>query len=352
MPKQKQFIALALLTPMVIAGCLRLNTPEPPGVAGVFKTFDHGETWAQKNRFLHSGGTSTIEGTSIINLQFDPQDPQAIYATTRDDGILFSYDSGESWQQTRGIRTGLVESLAIDYDNKCILYVTQKNTVAKTVDCGRTWNEIFIDTVSTKLLTALAINPSNTLVIYTGNSAGDIVRSLDGGSTWRVINRVNNQIMQILIDPADPNIIYIPTKKKGIFKSIDGGENWIDINDGLKPYSASLEYKHLLFMPDISNGLLYASKYGLLFTLDGGTTWTPIELLTPVASTDIFAVTTNPKNSNEIYYATASTFYKTVDGGQNWVTRRLPSRSTAGYLLIDPNSPNIMYLGMNKPKSK
>ena len=125
--------------------------------------------------------------------------------------------------------------------------------------------------------------------------------------------------------------------------------SWAEINDGLRQYSGAFEYKDLIFDLTLPDALLLIAKYGLLKTEDGGRTWQGISLITPPASTDIFAVAISPVNNQEIYYATASTFYKTVDGGKNWITKRLPSNARASYLAVDPLDPNVLYLGLANP---
>jgi hypothetical protein len=148
-----------------------------------------------------------------------------------------------------------------------------------------------------------------------------------------------------MIDPNDTRIIYAPTLSKGIFKTTNAGVEWKDVNDGLKQYSGSLEYKSLIFDKSTKDNLLLVAKYGLLWTTDGGQTWEPIPLITPPTSTDIYSVTLNPQNNLEIYYATKTTFYKTTDGGKNWITKRLPSAATPVYMEVDPQDPNIVYMG-------
>jgi photosystem II stability/assembly factor-like uncharacterized protein len=93
-------------------------------------------------------------------------------------------------------------------------------------------------------------------------------------------------------------------------------------------------------------------KYGLIKTDDGGQTWQPLTLITPPTTTDIYAAVIDPNNSNVIYYVTATTFYKTNDGGENWTTKRLPSLALPSLMFINPNNPNIMYMGMTAPAKK
>ena len=192
----------------------------------------------------------------------------------------------------------------------------------------------------------MAVDFYDNLIVYAGNTVGDILKSGDGGIHWQVIKRFDSKIFKIMIDPSDSRIIYVATSSKGIFKTIDSGANWLDINDGLKPYSGAFEYRSLIFNPSESNSLILAAKYGLIKTNDGGQTWEALQLITPPATTDIFAVAVSPENSKEMYYTTSTTFYKTIDGGQNWITKRLPTLAIPSSIIINPNYPGVMYMGI------
>lgn len=346
---KKAIIVLALAL-LVTTGCtIKFGSKQPPAIAGVFKSFDKGTNWQDKNLFLYSGGTGSIAGINITSINFDPEDNRAIYITTDTSGMFYSYDGGDSWRKADQIGDGLIQSVAIDPKNKCVIYATYANTILKSTDCNRTWAEVYIDTRKDKAITSLAVDPIDNLVVYAGNNVGDVFKSVDGGGNWRTIYRLNNQVMKILIDPNDNRTIYIPTKSAGIFKTISAGADWFSVSDGLNPYSGAKEYRNLIFDLSSPNSLLLASKYGLIKTDDGGQNWVALSLITPPTSVDISAVTINPKNNQEIYYATTSTFYKTEDGGKNWITRRLPSTAIASYLVNDPVDPSVIYLGMTNP---
>ena len=341
-----------VLATIILSGCTIRFGGQQSSTAGVYKSFDGSENWVAKNLYLHSGGTGTIETVAVIDFILDPQDPDAIYLTTENHGLLYSYDAGESWRHASGIDSGRVDAVAIDPRNKCVIYSSFANTIRKSVDCNRSFREIYIDTRAEQFITTLAVDSFNNLVVYAGNTGGDILKSFDGGSNWQVITRIENQVTKILVDQQDTRIIYVATKGKGIHKTIDGGQTWADLSEGLRQYSAALEYKKLVFDPNQPNALLYVSKYGLLKSADGGATWTPITLITPPASTDIYSVAISPINPDEMYYATASTFYKTVDGGANWITRRLPSNALPTALYIDSRNPAVLFMGLTPIPSR
>ncbi len=348
---KKHFFIITVLATVFIAGCVRLGNSQPAAVAGIFKSFDQGENWGTKNLFLSSGGIGDIAGVGVVTLTFDPQDPRALYLASAAHGLLYSLDSADSWQQGGIIAEGRIGAVVIDPSDKCTVYAARNNTVIKTSDCTRTWSEVFIDTRADKTVTAIAIDHFDSLIIYAANTAGDILKSVDGGGNWRVIERLDNPVRKLLVDPNDSRILYAATERRGIFKTISAGADWFDINENLEKFSGALEFKNLLFDTTQPDALLLVAKYGLLRTFDGGTTWEAIALITPPTSTDIFATAISPFNNQEIYYATRSTFYKTTDGGQNWVTLRLPSAATPSVLIVDPVNPGILYMGLvNQPQ--
>jgi len=314
--------------------------------AGVYKSADKGETWVEKNLFLHSQGAGSISNVNVLNLMFDPTDNRSLYLTAETAGLLFSYDSADSWQKAKPVGDGRINSAAVDPKDKCTLYATYANTILKSTDCSRSWTEAYIDSRGDKIMTALATDGYNQGVIYAANSGGDVFKSTDSGATWQVIYRLKDAIAKMLILPQDTRVIYLATKTKGLYKSADSGATWQQLNDGLTQYSGALEFRNLLINEGEANSLILVCKYGLLKTVDGGTVWDPIKLITPPASVDIFGVAVNPKDSKEIYYSTKTTFYKTTDGGATWVTKRLPTSATAVSILVDSVNPNIVYLGL------
>jgi photosystem II stability/assembly factor-like uncharacterized protein len=62
---------------------------------------------------------------------------------------------------------------------------------------------------------------------------GGVVRSDDGGRTWRVQNNgmPETAATHILRDPA--GVLYVAGFGRGIFKSVDGGEHWTLKNSGI-----------------------------------------------------------------------------------------------------------------------
>ena len=345
-------VLIAGVFSLIISGCtLQLGGSNTPSIAGIFKSTDRGQTWLVKNTFLSAGGVGNIAGAGVVAIVPDPQDPKTFYVPTTNAGLLYSYDSADSWLQASALGTASLASVAVDAKDKCNIYAVKLNTVVKSTDCARSWSEVFIDSksVAKNRITAVAVDSFNTKIVYAGDSQGDLFKSSDSGATWQVVNRTKNEIADIMINPKDTRIIYVATVNQGIYKTIDNGVSWADINSDLKKYSGAMEYHSMSFDATLPDAVLLVAKYGLLKSNDGGNTWQGLTLVTPPTSADILAAAISTANNQEIYYATRNTFYKTVDGGQNWITKRLPSIAVPTYLLVDPGNPNILYLGLQQP---
>ncbi len=345
-----KILILAVLA-LAVSGCTLLPTANTSKVApadgGVWRSVDAGGTFTQAGDVLATKGkVSTLNNLSILKLVFDPSDANTIYALTTAYGLVYTLDGGNSWSQFKALNQGAVSGVAVSSANKCLIDVLAGNKLYQTVNCGRDFTNIYYHQKAIVNLTAIALDPKTPNIVYLGTSEGEILKSTDGGQAWvTVMREANNSIMDIIIDNVDQQVVYVGTSKSGIFKSIDAGKTWNNLGAGLASYVGSHEYKRLIADPATPNGLIFISKFGLLHTSDGGSTWQVVELLPDAKKLAITAVGVNPKNSLEFYYTTATTLVKTTDGGQKWSSKKLPfSTRTANGIFVSPANPNIVFL--------
>src|SRR3989338_5087728 len=85
------------------AGCVSFSSSGASNLAsdgGIFKSVNKGDNWAQKTAVPTVNGTrATINGVSVTAIIQDPQDANAFYIGTVDNGMFYTYDAGESWLQ-------------------------------------------------------------------------------------------------------------------------------------------------------------------------------------------------------------------------------------------------------------
>jgi hypothetical protein len=62
-------------------------------------------------------------------------------------------------------------------------------------------------------VTSIAINPSNTNIVYVGTAQGGVYRTLDGGATWTSLmdNAASLVIGSVAIAPSQPSTVYVGT---------------------------------------------------------------------------------------------------------------------------------------------
>lgn len=356
--KYKSLISIAKLGLVVFSivalgvGCISVAGPggSSSSDGGVWKSADQGVNWIQKSLIPTTQAQKrSIGATDVITLIADPQDHKTTYAGTSGSGMYYTLDAGENWFPVSAF-SGRVPAVAVDFKNKCVVYVGYENKVQRSVDCNRTWQTAYFETRVDKIITALAVDPSDSRIIFAGNSAGDLNMSADSGGSWSTVNRFKSEVKKVFIAPYNTKILYVGTKSSGVWKSADGGLSWSDTSETFKQFSGAFEYRDLVMDLSSPETLLYASQFGILRTTDGGTKWSKIELLTPPGAATIYSLAVNPSNGREIYYGTATTFYSTIDGGEAWKTRKLPTSRAATAMLIDPRATNVLYLGVTKLK--
>ncbi len=339
-------LAVASVLVLLGAGCIQITgTGGGSGTdGGIFRSSDRGSKWVSKSAIATVGSARNFANANVTALTFDPTDKKAVYAGT-ENGLFYSYDAGDSWHAASSLGAVRVLSVAVNQADKCMIYVATGNRIMRTSDCSRTWENIYFDSRPETRMNSVLIDHFNPMNVYAATSQGDLLKSGDAGGSWTPIHRFENEVRQILSTAADSRVMYVATRNKGVWKTADGGVTWIDLSPGMGEYAGALD--NVLIAEDIARGnsVLTASNYGLLRSIDGGATWKPITLLTPVGSTVIYSLAVSPKDSNFLAYGTINTLYRTVDGGRKWTTSKLPTTRAASSLFVDPTNDSVLFMG-------
>lgn len=216
-------------------------------------------------------------------------------------------------------------------------FATALSTTAWTLIGPRPASTPFAFNPVSGRVTALAVDPTNSSIVYLGGAEGGVWKSTDGGATWIPLtdNQPSLAVGSIALDPQNPQTIYVGTGEEnfngdayfgaGILKSTDGGATWATIGTGpedgpfgLKPYFYGGYVGSLAVDPQNSQVLLAAVSEvsnlgGVWRSADGGQTWTQIGLGLP---TQVFF---DPTNGNVAYTAIAgSGVFKSTNAGVTW----------------------------------
>lgn len=324
------------------------NTAANVNDGGIWKSLNKGTLWTQKTLIANVSGRPVSFGSfDLYSITRDPADRNTLYIGAINEGMLYTYDSGESWQRVGILGKIIPRAIAVDPVNHCNIYVAVDNRLNKSTDCTRTWSQVYYDTDLTLKVNGLAINPDNAMEVFIATSRGDILKSTNGGVSWTAIDQLKNvKFVKLFIAPQNSKVLFAASDTKGIYRSTDGGATWVSLEKNLKDFKDSMTFQALAFGQTGSSTVFLANKYGLLKSENFGDSWSAVELLTPEAKATINALAVNPKNQQEIYYVTNTTFYKTIDGGKSWTTKKLPSSRAGWFLDVDPVDGNILYLGV------
>jgi len=249
--------------------------------SGVYKSEDGGLTWRKAANGLPS--------EDVRALGFSHTDPVTLYAAIGHRGDLFaSTDGAQSWARVGGYGlTGFEARLAVAPSDGNVLFVTEDvRAVYRSLDGGHNWLEVGEglpkddnDTVNAQ---SLAIDPTNANVIYVGtgwraSNGNGVYKSTDGGETWSPANRgmIDYGITALAVHPSDSQVVYAGGANGELFKSTDAGENWTDLTAAL-PTGDSFHQRilNIAMDPDAPETVYLLHEHaGVMVSYDGGAGW-------------------------------------------------------------------------------
>jgi len=337
------------------ASCINIGATDA-GPMGVYRSMDKGDNWEAVTAFPTPQGVKSIAGVKVYRIFEDPSDPNAFYLGTRGQGLVYTYNNGDSWQAVDFFAGRFIYALAVDPKNKCNIYASDGAHIYKTIDCSRSWTLIFTEERANERFVSIGIDNINTKVIYAAQLNGDIIVSRDEGKSWQAIKRFGFQLQQMEVDHQVANRIYVASYRNGLYRTDDGGKNWVNLNEGLQTFGdTTMTFYRLVLNTAQKDSLVWISKYGILRSDNAGNSWNELKLLTPPGAVTIFAFAVNPKDSKEIYYTGSqlgeknvhirSTFYRSNDGGIKWETKKLPTNTLPVMIKINAKNNSSLLMG-------
>ncbi len=204
----------------------------------------------------------------------------------------------------------------------------------KSTNSGGAWSIIAsTDALASVGSTDLAIDPTNTQVMYLATGDGDagdtysigVLKSTNGGTTWSTtgLNWTTNQgrtISRLLINPTTPTTLMAFTSN-GIYRTTDGGTTWTQVQN-------TNAFRDAEFKPTDPN-TVYATGTTFWKSTNGGATWAQVTTGLPAsASTDRLSVAVTPANVAYVYILAGSAanngflgLYRSTDSGTTFTTR-------------------------------
>jgi photosystem II stability/assembly factor-like uncharacterized protein len=263
-------------------------------------------------------------------------------------GPLFkSTDGGANWEDIP-VSADTPDSLVVDPQTPSTLYALATRDLLKSTNGGATWRVI-----AARVTDSLVIDPVRPTILH-GFRSRSVYKSTDSGANWQRTDfstSIPGYFSTLVIDPKMPDTLYLSAQQPAapggsdvqllavptgvIFKSTDGGLSWTTLDFGLPVSSVTC----LAIDPQITS-TVYAGTdtLGLLKSTDGGTSW--------FRANGIFIsrLVVDPTNSAMLYGLIFNSLWKSTNAGASWIQTPL-QQSGITSLAIDPRTPSRLYAG-------
>jgi photosystem II stability/assembly factor-like uncharacterized protein len=312
----------------------RLYASQSSGWFGqmIQRSDDGGKTWETAgNAFVYDGVPGThqwYDGTQhpwefkrVWHLEPSLTDPDTVYAGVEDAAMFHTTDGGKTWHELSGLR---------------------QHT------SGPNW----APGAGGMCLHTILIDPNDPERIYIAISAAGTFRTEDGGKTWRPINRglsslyipdptadVGHCVHRIAMHPSRPKVLFMQ-KHWDVMRSDDGGDSWREISGNLPtdfgfPIDVHAHEPETIYVVPITSDSQHFPPEGKLRVYrsrTGGDEWEPLTCGLPQRDCyvnvlrDAMAVDT--LDSCGVYFGTTGgQVYASADSGDTWapIVRDLPA---------------------------
>ena len=292
----------------------------------------------------------------VYSLAISPHDPERLYALAQN-GLWRSQDGGRQWEKMSLMaksygHSGRVDALLVDRLAPSTLYVEDgvfhDPDILKSVDGGISWQLIEnpnAEPCAGGRVTLLASDLEKPDRLYSV-SCGALALSDDGGQSWYEPQHSNGGPVRVegsspffFQHPLNAQILYAGFFHRGIStflaRSDDGGDTWRDRNTIELPLTAMAvdpENEQMLFA--VSADTLHNSLYN---SLDGGLSWQEVAEL-PIDTARGLAL--HPLDATRMIVWDRATTWQSTDAGQSW--ERLPIDFVV-QLETDPTQAEILW---------
>jgi len=218
------------------------NTFTQNSERGVYKTTDGGKNW-EKVLFVS-------DKVGFADLELLPGNPNIVYAAAwkaerkpwtiisggknKEGGIYKSINGGKDWVKLEnGLPKGLIGKidLAVSAVNSSILYAVveapeKEGGLYKSVDQGKSFKQVSSNTGLVNrpfYYTNIELDPTNPDIVF--SNANPLLKSVDGGKSWKRMSVPHGDNHDIWINPNNPNLL-IQANDGGANVSHNGGKTW------------------------------------------------------------------------------------------------------------------------------
>ncbi len=301
-------------------------------------------------------------GAGRINcIRFSPAGTNTVYAGAADGGLWTSTDAGTTWTTNTDLIGSLgVSDVAIDPSNTNVMYIATGDMdavgginggdskgvgVLKTTNGGLTWNTTGLSWLQSqqRFISRILINPLNTVEVFAFTTVG-IYRSRDAGTTFTLVTNGNYKDAEY--KPGDTTTIYA-ANSTSLYRSTNGGQTFVNTTFSgvglgqIKIAVTANDPNYVYILGDNSAG-----NFGkLVQSTNSAATFSTMSTTPNIIGAGAqgwydLALDANPANKNEIVVG-GQDVWKSSNGGVTWT--QITSGYGAGPPFIHPDIHALIY---------
>ena len=239
-------------------------------------------------------------------------------STPSDSGLYRRQASGE-WVHT-GPRILGVANIAVHPLDPDIQLISSADGVVRSADGGRTWRKVTGWEVAD--VRSIVFDPARPDHAYAATAWGPL-RSVDAGQTWSLAHHGLDRLycQTLVVDRQQPDRVLLGMEQ-GLYATTDAAASWTRLDFPAVPVAR-------LVQSSLQAGLLLAvtTGRGAWISRDRGTSWTAADAAT--ATANLYAATLSPHDSALLATGGWETGVRvSADGGETWADRSagLPNR--------------------------
>ena len=237
---------------------------------GTAVSTDGGRSWKVSNEGLPENSVTT-------HIILDPKSPagnRTLYACVFHKGVFKSTDNGARWNKAAEIPSENKNAwrLTLMPDGRLFLLVSRDLVNRQPVDGAlyvssdgaASWERVELPE-HVNMPNDLVYSPNSPEICFLANwpqeagetsLGGGVLKSEDGGRTWRRVFREDAHVYALAIDPQDTNKVYFSGFDSAAFSSTDGGESWQRIR------GYNFKWGHRPVIDPVNPGMIYVTTFG------------------------------------------------------------------------------------------
>jgi photosystem II stability/assembly factor-like uncharacterized protein len=359
-----------------------------PWQGGVYRSTDGGETWIAKNKNLEKRNNGPGQRTSNFpQVYLDPNDPNVLYTgdwswSVR--GMYKSTDGGENWtpfdpssaDPVYLANFGVVSHIGLAASDANVVYFGSDRHVYRTTDGGKNWHSATTRQIGSNVwqtrgietsdLKILVIDSDDTNIMYFGYGDNGLFKSTDGGATLEhlISPQVRGRptdIFDIVLDPDNKGMVYVTygetqrVRPSVLEESTDYGKTWSVLSGTGSGLPAGRQSSLVLDRTSpLASRTLYITVLGsgVYKSIDSGKTWLAVNNGLNNLSPSKLAI--DPNNPQILYVGINSevtgNIYKTTDGAKRWT--QIAQIEAISDIAINPQDSNIIYVASRRTRNQ